>query len=85
MRTRTHRSVAIGHAPPQQALAWWAAVAIAAIAAAVGVAASFNLIPAAAAALAPQIGAAGAHLILGAIYGLAALVVLSVLPVAVAR
>ena len=86
MRARTHRSVTIGHAPPQQELTWWAAaVATAAIAAAAGIAASFNLVPAAAAALAPQVGAAGAHLILGAIYGLAALVVLSVLPVAAAR
>ena len=86
MRTRTHRSVSIGHAPPQQELTWWAAAAaLAAIAAAAGIAASFHLVPAAAGALAPQVGAAGAHLILGVIYGLAALVVLSVLRIAGAR
>jgi hypothetical protein len=84
--TRTSHSVSIGHAPPQQELTWWAAAAaIAAIAATIGIAASFHLVPAAAAALAPQVGAAGAHIILGAIYGLAALVVLSVLPVAATR
>jgi hypothetical protein len=85
MRTRIYR-ISIAHAPPQQELtSWAAAAAIAAIAAAGGIAASFHLVPAAAAALAPQVGATGAHLILGAIYGLAALVVLSVLRIAAAR
>jgi hypothetical protein len=86
MRTHTYRSVLIGHAPPQQELTWWAAAAAtAAIATSIGIAASLYLVPAAAAALAPQVGFAGAHLVLAAIYGLAALVVLSVLRLAGAR
>jgi hypothetical protein len=62
----------------------WSAM-VATISAIVGGAASFQIVPAAAAALAPQVGLVGAHFILAAIYGLAALVVLSVLRLAAVR
>jgi len=85
LRTRAYPSELIqaDRAPLQQDWMWLAiAPAIAAI---VGVVASFHLVPAAAAALAPQVGAVSAHLILAAIYGLAVLVVLSVLRLDVPR
>jgi hypothetical protein len=85
MWTRTYPSVRIQAYRTRWQPEWmWSAV-VATISAIVGVTASFQIVPAAAAAIAPQVGLVGAHLILAAIYGLAALVVLTVLRLAAAR